>query len=113
MVFSDFKESIKAFDSDNLMIKDYFSSSTFLSSVLEFLEFLLNLRKSSRSSLLEFSSNNLEEFMIKEVNKNMDHTQEINPNTSVSILIPIEKLKTSNLQCVCDQCITKYHKCGI
>jgi len=29
--------------------------------------------------------------MIKEVNKNMNYTQEINPNTSVPALIPIEK----------------------
>jgi len=49
------------------------------------------LRKFSRSSLSEFSSDNIEEFMIKEVNKNMDHTQEINPNTSVLALILIEK----------------------
>jgi hypothetical protein len=62
-----------------------------LSLLFEFLEILLNLRKSSRSSLSEFSSDNIEEFMIKEVNKNMDHTQEINPNTSVPTLIPIEK----------------------
>jgi len=62
-----------------------------MSSLLEFLEILLNLRKSSISSLSEFSSNNVEEFMIKEVNKNMDHTQEINPNKSVPALIPIEK----------------------
>jgi hypothetical protein len=73
------------------MIKDTFSCLTFLSSLLKFLEFLLNLRKSSRSSLSEFSSDNLEEFMIKEINKNMDHTQKINPNTSVPALIPIEK----------------------
>jgi hypothetical protein len=79
--------------SDNLMIKDYFSCLTFLSSLFEFLEFLLNLRKSWRSSLSEFSSYNLKEFMIKEVNKNMDHTQEINPNTSVLAPIPIEKYK--------------------
>jgi hypothetical protein len=46
---------------------------------LEFLEFLLRLRKLSRSSVSEFSSDNIEEFMIKEVNKNMDHTQEISP----------------------------------
>jgi hypothetical protein len=58
---------------------------------LEFLKNLLNLRKSPRSSLSEFSSDNIEEFMIKEVNKNMDHTQEINPNTSVLALILIEK----------------------
>jgi hypothetical protein len=62
-----------------------------MSSLLEFLEIYLNLRKSSISSLSEFSSNNVEEFMIKEVNKNMDHTQEINPNKSVPALIPIEK----------------------
>jgi hypothetical protein len=91
MVFSDFKELIKACNSDNLMIKDFFSCLTFSSSLLEFLEFLLNLRKSSKSSLSEFSSDNLEEFMIKEVNKNMDHTQEINPNTIVPALIQIEK----------------------
>jgi len=42
MVFSDFKESIKACDSDNLMIGDYFSCLTFLNTLLEFLEFLLN-----------------------------------------------------------------------
>jgi hypothetical protein len=36
-VFSYFKESIKACDSDNLMIKDYFSCLTFLSYLLEFL----------------------------------------------------------------------------
>jgi hypothetical protein len=29
--------------------------------------------------------------MIKEVNKNMDHTQEFNPDMSESTLIPIEK----------------------
>jgi hypothetical protein len=46
MVFSDFKESIKAYDSDSLMIKDSFSCLTFLSFLLEFLEILLNLRKS-------------------------------------------------------------------
>jgi len=91
MVFSDFKESIKVCDSNSLMIKDYFSCLTFLSSLLKFLEILLNLRKSSRSSLLELSSDNLEEFIIKEVNKNTDHSQEINPNTSVHALIPIEK----------------------
>jgi len=73
------------------MIKDSFFCLTFLSLLFEFLEILLNLRKSSRSSLSEFSSDNIEEFMIKEVNKNMDHTQEINPNTSVPTLIPIEK----------------------
>jgi hypothetical protein len=55
------------------------------------LEILLNLRKSSRSELSEFSSHNIEEFMIKEVNKHMDHTKEINPNTIVPPLIPIEK----------------------
>jgi hypothetical protein len=33
--------------------------------------------------------------MIKGVNKNMDHTQEINPNTSEHALIPIEKYKDS------------------
>jgi hypothetical protein len=76
MVFSDFKESIKAFDLDNLMINDSFSCLTFLSYLLEFLEILLSLRKFSRSSFSEFSSSNIEEFMIKEV-KNMDHTQEI------------------------------------
>jgi len=65
------------------MIKDSFSCLIFLSPLLELLEFLLNLRKSLRSSLSEFFSDNVEEFMIKEVNKNMDHTQEINPNTSV------------------------------
>jgi hypothetical protein len=91
MVFSYFKESIKACDSDSLMIKDSFFCLTFLNFLLEFLEILLNLRKSSRSSLLDFSLDNIEEFMIKEVNKNMDHTQEINPNTSVPSLIPIEK----------------------
>jgi len=79
MVFSDFKESIKACDLDNLMIKDYFSCLTILSSLLEFLKFLLRLRKFSRSSVSEFFSDNIEEFMIKEVNKNMDHTQEISP----------------------------------
>jgi len=73
------------------MIKDSFSCLTFLSSLLEFLEILLNLKKSSRRLLSEFSSVNVEEFMIKEVNKNMDHTQEINPNTCVPALIPIEK----------------------
>jgi hypothetical protein len=36
-VFSDFKESIKPCDSDNLMIKDSFSCLTFLSYLLEFL----------------------------------------------------------------------------
>jgi len=91
MVFSYFKESIKACDSDNLMIKYSFSCLTFLSSLLKFLEILLSLRKFSRSSLLEFSSNNIEEFMIKEVSKNMVHTQEINPNMSIPALIPIEK----------------------
>jgi hypothetical protein len=65
IVFSYFKEPIKACDSDNLMIKDYFSYLIFLSSLLEFFEILLNLRKSSRSSLSEFSSDNIEEFMIK------------------------------------------------
>jgi len=84
MVFSDFKESIKACDSDNLMIKNYFSCLTFVG-------IFLNLRKSLRSSLSEFSSDNIEEFMIKEINKNMNHTQKINPITSVSALIPIEK----------------------
>jgi len=73
------------------MIKYSFSCLTFLISLLKFLEFLLNLRKSSNSSLSEFSSDSREEFMIKGVNKNMDHTQEINPNTSVPALIPIEK----------------------
>jgi hypothetical protein len=61
MVFPDFKDSIKACDSDNLMIKDSFSCLTFLRSLLEFLEFLeflLNLRKSSKRSLSEFSSDN-------------------------------------------------------
>jgi hypothetical protein len=48
MVFSDFKESIKAYDLDNLIIKDYFSYLTFLSPLLKF---LLNLRKFSKSSL--------------------------------------------------------------
>jgi hypothetical protein len=72
------------------MIKDSFSCLTFLSSLLDFLEILLNLRKSSRSSLSKFSLHNLEEFMMKEVNKNIDHTQEINPNTSVPTLVPIE-----------------------
>jgi hypothetical protein len=48
MVFSDFKESIKTCDSDSLIIKDYFSGLTFLSALLDF---LLNLRKFSRSSL--------------------------------------------------------------
>jgi hypothetical protein len=90
MVFSNFKESIKACDSYNLMIKNSFSCLTFLSSLLEFLDYLLNLRKSSKSSVLEFSSDSWEEFMIKGVNKNMDHTQEINPNTSVPALIPIK-----------------------
>jgi hypothetical protein len=60
-------------------------------SLLEFLKILLNLRKYSRSSLLEFPSDNIEEFIIKEVNKNMDHSQEINPNTSIPALIPNEK----------------------
>jgi hypothetical protein len=72
MVFSDIKESIKACDSDNWMIKDYFSCLTFLSYLLKFLEFLLNLRKSSNSTLSKFSLDSWEEFMIKEVNKNMD-----------------------------------------
>jgi hypothetical protein len=53
-----------------------------LSSLLNFFEILLNLRKFSRSSLSEFSSDNIEEFMIKEV-KNMDHTQEISPKKRV------------------------------
>jgi len=44
-----------------------------LSYLLEFLEILLSLRKFSRRSLSEFSSDNIEEFMIKEVKK-MDHT---------------------------------------
>jgi hypothetical protein len=79
MVFSYFKESIKACDSDSLMIKESFSCLTFLSSLLEFFEILLNLRKFVRSSLSKFSSDNIEEFMIKEVNKNMDYTQEISP----------------------------------
>jgi hypothetical protein len=91
MVFLDFKESIKACDLDNLMIKDYFSCLTFLSTLLNFFEFLLNFKKSLKSTLSEFSVDNSEEFMIKEVNKNMDHTQEINPNTSVPALIPIGK----------------------
>jgi hypothetical protein len=90
MVFSDFKESIKACDSDNLMIKDYFSCLTFLSSLFEFLEILLSLRKFLKSSSSEFSSNNIEEFMIKEV-KNMDHTQEFNLHRVYQALIPIEK----------------------
>jgi hypothetical protein len=72
MVFLDFKESIKAYSS-NLMMKDFFSCLTFLSYLLEFLEILLSLRKFSRRSLSEFSSDNIEEFMIKEVKK-MDHT---------------------------------------
>jgi len=55
MVFLDFKESIKACDSDNLMIKYSFSCLTFLSSLLEFLKNLLSLRKFSKSSLSEFS----------------------------------------------------------
>jgi hypothetical protein len=58
---------------------------------LKFLEILLHLRNSSRSSLSEFSSDNIEEFMIKEINKNVDHTQEYNPNTSVPSLLQIEK----------------------
>jgi hypothetical protein len=62
---------------------DSFSCLTFLNSLLKFLEILLNLRKFSDS---------IEEFMIKEVNRNMDHTQEINPNMSVPALIPIEKI---------------------
>jgi hypothetical protein len=85
MVFSDLKESINACDSDNLMIKDSFSYLNFLSFLLEFLEILLNLRKFSRSSLSEFSSDNIEEFKIKEVNKNMDHTQEISPKRVYSL----------------------------
>jgi hypothetical protein len=55
MVFSDFKESIKACDSNNLMINDSFSYLALLSSLLKFLEFLFSLRKFSRSSLSEFS----------------------------------------------------------
>jgi hypothetical protein len=50
MVFSDFKESIKSCDSDSLMIKDYFSYLTFLSSLLEFLEILLNLKKNPQEA---------------------------------------------------------------
>jgi hypothetical protein len=48
MIFLDFKEPIKACDLDNLIIKDSFSYLTFLSSLLNF---LLNLKKFSRSSL--------------------------------------------------------------
>jgi len=52
--------------------------------------------------------------MIKEVNKNMDHTQEINPNTSVPALIPIENKEISNLPCVCVQTMgKKMSKCTI
>jgi len=78
MVFSDFKEVIKACDSENLIIKDFFFSClTILSYLLEFFEILLNLRKFSMSSLSKISSDNIKEFMIKEF-KNLDHTQEFN-----------------------------------
>jgi hypothetical protein len=69
MVFSDFKGSIKACGSESLIIKDSFSYLTFFSSLLEFLEILLNLRKSLRSSLSEFFSDNIEEFMVKKSTK--------------------------------------------
>jgi len=88
MVFSYFKGSIKACDSDNLMIKGSFSYLTFLSFLLEFLEILLNLRKFLMSSLSEFYLDNIEEFMIKEV-RNMD-TQEFNLHRVYQALIPIE-----------------------
>jgi hypothetical protein len=42
------------------------------------------------SSLLEISSDNIEEFMIKEV-KNIDHTQEFNLHRVYQALISIEK----------------------
>jgi len=58
MVFSYFKESIKACGSDNCLINYSFSCLIFLSSFLEILEFLLNFRKSSKSSLSELSSDN-------------------------------------------------------
>jgi hypothetical protein len=43
------------------------------------------------SSLSEFSSDNIEGFMIKEV-KNMDHIKEFNLHRVYQALIPIEKL---------------------
>jgi hypothetical protein len=50
IVFLDLKESIKACDSNSLMIKDAFSYLTFLSSLLEFLEILLNFKKNPQGA---------------------------------------------------------------
>jgi hypothetical protein len=54
-----------------------------------------NLLKTLKSIISESSLDNKEEFMIKgekkEVTKDEDHTQEINPKQSVPALIPIEK----------------------
>jgi len=36
-----------------------------------------------------------------------NHTQKINLNRVYQALMPIEKVMTSNLPCVCAQCVTK------
>jgi len=65
MVFSNFKESIKACDSDNWTIKDPFSYFNLLSSFGEIS--LSNFAKTLESSISWFPSDNWKKSMIKGV----------------------------------------------
>jgi hypothetical protein len=95
MIFSDLKESIKACDSDNCIINDFF----FLLHLFElfwrnnFIEFCKNFRELNIiiffRQLREIHDKRCNQKI--EVTRDEDHTQELNPKQSVSALIPIEK----------------------